>query len=136
MNPVSVEAFDIFSQGKISECDSCGVCSDCESGTWSSARVSVDVRVHPSFAVEVVGDGEPSDSCWEFGSEGDSVAVSGVPVNSDVIETTPSVVTVMCEGVSSDSEWYFVDSQFVSFFARSVISLMWKFRETWITKER
>ena len=29
VNPVSVEAFDIFSQGKISECDTCGVNSDC-----------------------------------------------------------------------------------------------------------
>ena len=32
VNPVSVEAFDIFSQGEISECDSCGVNSDSESG--------------------------------------------------------------------------------------------------------
>ena len=38
VNPVSVEAFDIFSHEEISECDSCGVNSDCESGTWSSAR--------------------------------------------------------------------------------------------------
>ena len=45
--PVSIEAFDIFSQGEISECDSCGVDSDCESGTWSSALVSDDVRVFP-----------------------------------------------------------------------------------------
>ena len=29
-NPVSVEAFDIFSQGEISECGSCGVDSDSE----------------------------------------------------------------------------------------------------------
>ena len=72
MNPVSVEAFDIFSQGEISECDSCGVNSDCESGTWSSALVSNDIRVPPSFAVDVVGGGE------EFGSECGSVAVSGV----------------------------------------------------------
>ena len=31
-NPVSMEAFDIFSQGENSECDSCGANSDCESG--------------------------------------------------------------------------------------------------------
>ena len=49
--PVSLEAFDIFSQGDISECDSCGVTSDCESGTWSSALVSNDIHVPPSFAV-------------------------------------------------------------------------------------
>ena len=35
MNPVSVEAFDIFRQEEISNCDSCGVNSDCESETWS-----------------------------------------------------------------------------------------------------
>ena len=52
----------------------------------------------PSFAVEVVGDGEPSDSGWEFGSECGSVAVSGVLVT-DVGETPLSVVTVMREGV-------------------------------------
>ena len=69
MNPVSVEAFDIFSQGEISECDSeCG-----------------------------------------------SVAVSGVPVVIDVGETASSVVTVMCEGVPSDSEWDFVEPQSFSF---------------------
>ena len=53
MKPVSVEAFDIFSQGEISECDSC-VNSDCESGKWSSALVSNDIRVPLSFADEVV----------------------------------------------------------------------------------
>ena len=36
VNPVSIEAFDTFSQ-EMSECDSCGVDSDCESGTWSCA---------------------------------------------------------------------------------------------------
>ena len=57
MNPVSDEAFDIFSLGEISECDSCGVNSDCESGTWSSPLVGNDIHVPPSFAEEVVGDG-------------------------------------------------------------------------------
>ena len=57
MHPVSVEVFDIFSQGAISECASCVVNSDCESGTWSSALVSNDIGVLPSFAVEVMGDG-------------------------------------------------------------------------------
>ena len=70
---------------------------------------------HPSFAVEVVGDGEPSDSCWELGSECGSVAVSGVPEVPDVGETAPSLVTVMCEGVPSDSEWDFVEPQSFSF---------------------
>ena len=37
-----------------------------------------------------MGDGEPSDS-WEF--------VSDVPVVTDVDETAPSVVAVMCGGV-------------------------------------
>ena len=69
VNPVSVEALDIFSQGEFSVCDSCGVNSDCRSGTWSSTFVSNDIRVPPSFAVEVVGDGEQSVFCWEFGSE-------------------------------------------------------------------
>ena len=72
---------------------------------WSIALVSNDIYVHPSFAVEVVGVGEMSDSGCEFGSECGSVAVSGVPVVPEVVETTPSVVTVMCEGVPSDSEW-------------------------------
>ena len=115
MKPVSVEAFDIFSQGEIPECDSCGVNSDCESGTWSSALVSNDVCVPPSFAVEVVGVGEMSDSGWEFGSGCGSVSVSGVLVVPDVGETNPSVVTVMCEGVPSDSEWDFVEPQSFSF---------------------
>ena len=56
VNSVSVEAFDIFSQGTISECDS--ECSSvAESGKWSSALVSYDIYVPPSFAVEVGG-------CW------------------------------------------------------------------------
>ena len=42
--------------------------------------MSTDIRVLPSFAVEVVGGGEPSDSGWEFGSQCGSVAVSGVSV--------------------------------------------------------
>ena len=80
-----------------------------------TALVSNDIHVHPSFAVDVVGDGEPSDSGWEFGSECGSVAVSGVPVVTDLGETAPSLVTVMCEGVLSDSEWDFVEPQSFSF---------------------
>ena len=49
-------------------------CDDCESGTLSGALVNNDIHVPPSFAVEVVGDGEPSDSSWVFGSECGSVA--------------------------------------------------------------
>ena len=45
MNPVSEEAFDIFSHGEMSKCVSSGVKNDCESGTWSSALVSNDVHV-------------------------------------------------------------------------------------------
>ena len=95
VNPVSVEAFVIFSYGEISECVSCGVDSDCESGTWSSALVSNDIRVPTSFAVEVVGGGEPSDSGRELGSKCGSVAASGVLVVTDVSEIAPSVVTLM-----------------------------------------
>ena len=61
------------------------------------------------------GDGEPSDSVCEFGSEGGTVAVSGVPVASVLGESAPSVVTVMCGGVPSDSEWDFVEVQSFSF---------------------
>ena len=39
MNPVSVEAFDIFSQGVISECD-----SECGSVAASGVPVVTDVR--------------------------------------------------------------------------------------------
>ena len=106
---------DIFSEGEISEFDSCGVNSDCESGTRSNAVVSNDLCVPPLFAVEVVGVGEMSDSGWEFGSECGSGAVSGVPVVPDVGEATSSVVTVMCGGVLSDSEWAFVEPQSFSF---------------------
>ena len=48
------------------------------------------------------------------GSSG-SVAGSCVPLVTDVGETAPSVVTVMCEGVLSDSEWDFVEPQSLSF---------------------
>ena len=99
MNSVSVEAFDIFSQGAVSECDS--ECSSvAESGKWSSALVSY---------------GEMSDSGWEFGSECGSVDVSGVLVVLDVGEAAPSVVTVICGGVPSDSARDFVELQSFSF---------------------
>ena len=65
--------------------------------------------------MEVVGVGELSDSGWEFGSECGSVAVSRVPVVSDVGESASSFVAVMCEGVPSDSEWDFVEPQSFSF---------------------
>ena len=52
----------------------------------------------------MVGDGEPSDSVWEF-------AVSGMLVVTDVGDSAPFVVTVMCEGVSSDLGWDFVEPQ-------------------------
>ena len=67
--------------------------------------------VSPSFAVEVLGDGEQSVS----GSDLVSVAVLGVLVVTDVSGTTPSVVTLMCEGVHSGSEWEFVEPQSFSF---------------------
>ena len=37
--------------------------------------------------------------------------MSGVLVGSDVGHSAPSVVTVMCEGVPSDSVWEFAESQ-------------------------
>ena len=127
-NPVSVEAFGIFNQGAIPECDSCGADSDCESGTWSSALVGNDIHV-PPFAVEVLGDGEPSDLGWDLGSECGSVAVSGAPVAPDVSGTAPSVVTVMCEGAHSDSEWAFFWNRSLFPSPRSVSSLVWKTQE-------
>ena len=94
VNPVSVDVLDILSQGEISECGSeCG--SVDESGKWSIALVSNDIYVLPSFAVEVVGVGEMSDSGWKFGSE------------CGLLMFWVSVVTVMCGGVPSDSEWDF-----------------------------
>ena len=78
----------------------------------------------------MVGDGEPSDAGWEFGSECGSecgsVAVSGVPVVSDVGETAPSVVTVMCGGVLSDSEWDFVEPQSCSFSKKAQLRMCGK----------
>ena len=47
VNPV--EAFDIFSHGEISECDSCGVKSDCGSVKWSGVLATNDVHVLPFF---------------------------------------------------------------------------------------
>ena len=41
--------------------------------------------------------------------------MSGVPVFPDVGEATPSVVTVICGVVPSDSEWDFVEPQSFSF---------------------
>ena len=66
--------------------------------------MSNDIRVSFSFAVDVVGDGEPSDSGWEFGSECDSVAVSGVLLLLLVRVILFFVVTLMCEDVLSYSE--------------------------------
>ena len=79
VNTGQVEAFDIFNQGEISECDSeCG--SVVVLVKWSSALVSNDICVPPPFTVEVVGVGEMWDSGWVFGSECGSDAVSGVRV--------------------------------------------------------
>ena len=69
-----------------------------------------------------------SDSGWEFGLECGSVPVSGVPVFPDVGETTPSVATVMCEGVPSHSEWDFCGKPVLFLSSRSVISHVWKSR--------
>ena len=80
--------------------------------------------------MKVVGDGEPSVSGWELGSECVSVAVSGVLVVTDVSEVAPSVVTVMYEGVHADSEWYFVEPQSFFFLQKGVSSLVWKTRKT------
>ena len=72
----------------MSEWDSCGVPS--------------------SSAVELVGDGGLSGSSWEFVSECGSVAGSDVPVLAGVGVSAPSVVTVVCEDVPSDSGWDFL----------------------------
>ena len=47
VNPV--EASDILGHGEISECDSCGVNSDCESVKWSGVLATNDVHVLPFF---------------------------------------------------------------------------------------
>ena len=67
VNPVSVEAFDIFSQEEISESDSCGADSDCGSGTRSSALVRNDIHVRLSFAVKVLGNKKHSVSGSDLG---------------------------------------------------------------------
>ena len=84
-----------------------------------------DINMPPPFAVEVLGDGEPSDFGCELGSECGSVAVSGVPVVTDVSGTAPSVVTGMCECAHSDSEWEVVEPQDFFLSPRSVSSLVW-----------
>ena len=121
VNPTIVEVFDMFNPGRFRSVnrkswgdlweDSSGIDSDCESVTWSSAPVVTDAHVLLSYAVEVM-------VSWGFTSDCGSVAVSDVPVVTDVYETAPSVVTVMCEGVPSDSEWDFVEPQSSSFSKR------------------
>ena len=108
-----MEAFDIFSQGEMSERDSCGVDLECELGAWSSELVSSSACVLSSSAVELVGDGDPSDSSWEFVSECGPVAGSDVSVPAGVGVSAPSVVTVVCEDLPSDAEWDFVEPQSV-----------------------
>ena len=79
INSVSTEAFEIFSQGEMSESggncwcdlwdDSCGV-SDCDSGTGTSVLlllVVTDVTVSPSSVVTEVCDG------FSLGSDGELV---------------------------------------------------------------
>ena len=102
VNPVAAEAFDISAKGKFLSVIRVVLPLTVSRGRGLSVRASNDIRVLPSFAVEVVGDGASPDSGWEFGSEGGPVAVSGLPVVPDVGGTTPFVVTVMCGGVPSD----------------------------------
>ena len=107
----------------------------CRVQTVSRGRGRVRLRVNdiyvlPSFAVEVVGVGELSDSGWEFGSECCSDAVSGVLVVSHVGETAPSVVTVMWEGAPSDSERDFCGTAVLCLSPKSATSLVWKIRKT------
>ena len=74
INPVSAEAFDIFSKREDSEscgnswCDlwdeSCGL-SDCGSVTLSGVPVVTDVPVFPSSAVGVMNEALLSGSEWE-----------------------------------------------------------------------
>ena len=75
INPVSAEAFDIFSHGRDAECcgnswcdlagDYCGF-SDCGSVALSGVVVVTDVPVSPSSAVAVMSEASLSDSDWEF----------------------------------------------------------------------
>ena len=72
--------------------------------------------------MEVLGDGEPSDSGWDLGSECGSVAVSGVLVVTDVSGTALSVVTVMRVGAHADSEWECVEPQSFSFSKKQIFA--------------
>ena len=119
VNTVSVEAFDIFSQVEMSDWDSCGVDSDGELGAWSCELVSCGVCVPSSSAVELVEDGDPSGSVWEFVSECGSVTGSDVPVLAGVGVSAPSVVTVVCEDAPSGKRSLFLSP-------RSVNSLVWR----------
>ena len=83
-----------------------------------------------------MGDGDPSHSSWKFVTECGSVAGSDVPVLAGVGVSAPSVVTVVCEDVPSDSGWDFVEPQSFSLSPRRVISVVWTTWKTSITKER
>ena len=130
VNPVSVEAFDIFSQWKMSEWDSCCVDSDCELLAWSSELVNGDVCVPSSTVVELVGDGDPSDPSWEFVSECSSVAGSGVPVLAGVGVSAPSVVTVVCARMRLRTLSGVLWNRSLFLSPRCAISLVWKARKT------
>ena len=53
--PFRMEAFDIFSQGKFRSAIRAVKTLTVNRVRWSSALVSSDIHVPPSFAVEVVG---------------------------------------------------------------------------------
>ena len=75
VNPVSAEAFDVFSQEEDSEScgkswsglwdESCGL-SECDPVTWTGVLVVTDVLVCPSSAVGEMCAGVSSDSDREF----------------------------------------------------------------------
>ena len=92
---ISAEAFDIFSQGEYVE--SCGGVS------WS------DLLEKP----DDLSDGEP-----ETGT-----VVSALPVVTDVLVSSSSVVTECYEEVSVDSDWEFVEPQSFSFSQKALVCL-------------
>ena len=60
LTPVSVEAFDIFSQGEMSEWDSCGVGSGCRTRVGSSCRSVGSVAGSDVLVLAGVGVSAPS----------------------------------------------------------------------------
>ena len=108
VNPVSAEAFDIFSQGE--DLESCGGVS------WVGFLENPDD----------VSDWEP-----ETGT-----VVSALPFAIDVHVSPSSVVTECYEDVSVDSDGEFVELQFFSLQKKSVRVCWKRIKEGWVMKGR